>query len=287
LVVVTRGRIDDSETTRSHIRQVSPGSTVTIVTDPANNQAAGTIRLPHLGRSTATLQLGGVNGMGATNSTYTDNQNYAMVTQTNDPTRISTFKTGHNTVPLPNTTALATNSLVSSVTSIPMHGTPGACTCEYLSWGWWATNFRDPNHQNKSYTALGNYVVGSLTPGTSTTPNVQMPQTGTASYAGGMAGVVNNQGSVYAAGGNFSMDYNYGTRRGVTNMTFDNSTYRGNVQGTGTYGTNHAGSFAGTNGTGVMNGSFYGPGGANVGGNFNISGRNPAYQASGIYTGQK
>jgi FecR-like protein len=146
LVIVTRGHMggENSHDHRHSLRptNLSLGTTVSITTDPANNQAQGTIRIPHLNGSTATLQLGGVN------STFTDNQTYAMITA-NDPTRRSSFQTGDHTVRLRDQTVLATNAVASSVIDVPVRGTPGACTCEFLSWGWWATTFRDPQHHDK------------------------------------------------------------------------------------------------------------------------------------------
>jgi len=100
--------------------------------------------------------------------------------------------------------------------------------------------------------------------------------------------VVNNNSAITSGvTGNYSMNYNFGSRVGVTNMTFDNTAYRGTVSGNNPSGTNFSGGFAGARGTGTMNGQFYGPGAANQGGTFTIGTKSTPYQAVGIFGGQR
>jgi hypothetical protein len=161
----------------------------------------------------------------------------------------------------------------------------GSCTCEFLTWGWWSSNSTvktGPFAGDQSRVNLGTYVAGTLTTA------VQMPQTGTATYNGMLAGNVNNNGNSYIAGGNFSLNYNYAARVGVfSNFNFDNSSYAGGVAANNSSGTNFQGGVAGANGAGSVKGSFYGPGAANVGGSFSVGANNSAYKASGIFAGQK
>ena len=252
---------------------------VRISTDPTTSQVLGQLVLRGYDGSLfapaeLTVQLGGGSNKKGPTSAFIDNNTYAMTSH--GP---STLRIGEQTFDV------KSHAVLASANSAPVQlPGMGSCTCEYLTWGWWSTSSKvkdGPLAGTEARVNLGTYVAGTLTTA------IQMPQTGTATYNGLMVGNVNNAGNSYVAGGNFTMNYNYGARFGVTQMTFDNSSYRGTVSGTGTAGTNHVGGFVGANGVGVMKGSFYGPGAANVGGTFGINGTNPAYQASGIYAGQK
>ena len=76
-----------------------PG-TVSITTDATTGQAQGTLVLRDLAGShrpsVATLQLGGTGGLGAANSAFVDDKTYVMVTQNNDPSRLSSWQKGHS-----------------------------------------------------------------------------------------------------------------------------------------------------------------------------------------------
>jgi hypothetical protein len=271
------GLVDTNTGNRMLVSQLGD---VTISTDPATNQAQGKLILRYYDGSVfdptkLTLQLGGGSNKFGPTSAFIDNNTYAMTTHGR-----STMQVGDNTARVKNSTVLA--SANAAPVQLP---NMGSCTCDYLSWGWWSTNAKTkgdgPLSGNNARTNLGTYVAGTLTTA------VQMPTMGQATYSGLMAGNVNNAGNSYVAGGNFSLVYDYQKRvGGITSMTFDNARYSGGIVGTGD-GTSHVGAFAGQNGVGTMKGSFYGPGAANIGGTFGITGTNPAYQASGIYAGQK
>ena len=67
----------------------------------------------------------------------------------NDPSRPSTLQIGGRTYPIIANTALASTSNRS------------ACTCEFLSFGAWASSVPDPRNNGKTYTAFGTYVAGT------------------------------------------------------------------------------------------------------------------------------
>ena len=269
--------------THNNSVQVSPlaGGEVSVTTDPANSQVKGTIVVPLNTSTTAVLELGGVNGKGASNSTFINNQTYAMVTQTNDPSRPSTFHQGEAIYPLPNATALATNSVASAL-NIPFHGQLGACTCEYLTWGWWATAFSDPQPDvHKAYAVIGNFVGG--TPTTS----VQLPQTGSATYKGFMAGTVQNGNNVYGAGGSYQADWSFAQRRGSFNGSFDGRGYSGSIAASSS-GASFSGNFSGGDRSGNLNGAFFSSptdAAKYQAGTFSIGGS--SYNASGVFAGQR
>lgn len=260
-----------------------PGQ-VTITTDAVNNQASGTLVIrdltgSHRYSTTATLQLGGIGGLGAGNSVFIDDKTYAMVTQTNDPTRLSTISRHGVTRPANDATVLA------SAAGLPLQGTPGACACEFLTWGWWASSIPQPGHSYRSYDAVGTYVAGKLTPA------VQMPQTGSATYSGFMAGVASSQGNIYAAAGTYQNAWNFGTRSGVFNGTFDGRSYSGSTQAVvGSGGQTFTGSFSGGNRSGSLDGAFFSsPADAAKyqAGTFSIGSDGSRYKATGVFAGQR
>jgi hypothetical protein len=215
--------------------------------------------------ATATLQLGG-----AGNSTFVDDKNYTM---NNDPSRQSTLRIGDRTYPINPTSELASAS------------SPAACTCEFLSWGVWASSVRDPRHDGKTYTALGTYVAGTLTTA------VQMPQTGSATYNGFMAGFASNNGQINPASGTYQNVWNFQNRAGVFNGSFDGRSYSGMTQATaGSGGTAFNGNFSGGSRSGSLNGAFFASpsdAAAYQAGTFSIGSNRSGYQASGIFAGQR
>jgi len=285
-----RGETAAHSSSAGRVRVLSLDSTVSITTDAVNNQAKGTIVIPDFNgshrhhasaaaatSSTATLQLGRINGMGANNSAFIDDKTYAMLTQTNDPIRRSTLQTGRNTQRLHDTTLLAS----ANAAGVTLPSNPG-CTCEFLSWGWWASNIPDPRHPGHSNDVLGNYVAGKVTTA------VQMPTTGSATYNGFMGGLVRDHGDVRLGAGSYQMNWNFQNRNGMFNGSFDNRPYSGNASANATTPQNFNGTFYGGNRSGQLNGSFFASptdAAAYQGGNFAI--RGPHYQATGIFAGQR
>ena len=252
---------------------------VSVTTNATTNQSQATIIIRGLDGTifspTATLQFGGT----STSSFFTDDKTYGM-TQTDDPSRPSKVK------PLfgeEKTVTLTNGALLSAAanTTIVVQGTPGACSCEFLSWGWWQADINYTSGYRAGQTdiiAAAPYVVG--TPTTA----VQMPQTGSATFNGFMAGSVQNGANAYNAYGSYTSNWSFQSRLGSFNASFDNRTYAGGaVAVPGTSGTSFVGAFAGGNNIGTLAGSFFGPGAQNQAGSFAISG--PQYKAGGIFAG--
>jgi hypothetical protein len=265
IVVITRGGGESENheyhSTRTRILQQG---TVSITTDATANQATGTIVAGVNGSRhqsvTANLQLG---GPGA--STFVDDKTYAM---TNNPSRPSTVQIGSGTpYPVNATSVLASTS------------NAGACTCEFLSFGAWASSVPDPGN-GKTYTALGTYVAG--------TPSVQLPTTGMAIYSGVMAGFASNNGQPTAANGTFQNVWNFGSRTGVFTGNFDRQSYSGTTGPTAPGSTTFAGTFNGGNRSGTLNGAFFSSptdAAAYQAGTFAI--RGSGYRAGGVFAGQR
>jgi hypothetical protein len=263
-----------------------PGE-VSITTDATTGQAKGTITLSDLQGlaypSTTTLQLGGTGGRGAANSAFIDDKTYIMVTQYNDLSRLSAWQEGGRTFQATDTSVVASAGTAPIPFQIPSQGTPGSCVCEFLSWGWWGSKVPDPRDSRITYTAVGAYVVG--TPTTS----VQMPQTGSATYSGFMAGMVNNNGAVYAGSGSYQNAWNFGARTGAFNGTFDGHAYSGTTQGAAGSNT-FTGSFTGGGGPGALKGGFFAsPSDAAKyqAGTFTIGNDQAPYKSSGVFAGQR
>jgi hypothetical protein len=256
---------------------------VSITTNASTNQSQATIIIRGLDGTllspTATLQFGGT----STSSFFIDDKTYGM-TQTDDPSRPSKVKP---LIGQEKTITLTDGALVSAAanngSSVPIvvRGTPGACTCEFLSWGWWQADIHYTSGYRAGQTdivAAAPYVVGTLTTA------IQMPQTGSATFNGFMAGSVQNGANAYNAYGSYNSTWNFASRLGTFNASFDGRTYNGGAAAVpGSGGTNFVGAFAGGGNVGTLAGSFFGPGAQSQAGSFAISGAQ--YKAGGIFAG--
>jgi hypothetical protein len=267
---------------------LSPSTNISISTNAQTNQAMGTIVMRGLDGTlfspTATLQLGGQSGTNGPVSAFIDNSRYAMITQTNDPNRQSTLQPV-----IGRPTTINDNTMLASYQTAPV-ALPGGvqpCTCEYLSWGFWSSNINASN--NTTYNVnLGTYVVGQVT------DRLQMPQTGSATYAGMMVGNVQNGSNAYVGTGTYNMGWNFAARNGNFSATFDGTNYGSPVNSVpnvvaqpGSSGVTFSGAFAGGGRVGALTGSFFGPQAQNQGGQFAIGTNSTTYKASGIFAGQQ
>jgi hypothetical protein len=256
LAVVIDRPGDEGDRHSRHVTVLTQAGTVKITTNSANNQAIGTLNIgvndSH--SSTATLQLSG-------------RANGTSVVMRNDPSRQSTLQIDGHTYDISPHTKLAGVS------------GPGICSCEFLSWGVWASSTRDPLNSGKTLAAFGSYVAG--TPPTA----VQMPTTGTATYNGSMVGFASNNGHISPASGTYNNSWDFAARSGNLDVTFDRRRYSGTAQATTGPG------FTGTFGrTGSLNGSFFASpsdGAAYQAGTFSIGSARSHYQATGIFAGQR
>jgi hypothetical protein len=253
---------------------------VSITTDATNSQAKATIVVHdfnsshHHHSSTATFQLGG-NG-------FADDKTYVIGT---DPSHLSTLRTGDHTRPLNDATLLASAGAV----PVPLPSNPG-CTCEFLSWGSWASIVPDPYDSSRKTQVRGNYVVGQV-------PTVALPTMGIATYSGFMTGIAQKgSNDPYLATGSYQNRWDFQYGRGAFTGSFDNRGYSGTTRGTG--GTTFAGTFNSTGGghhrSGSLNGGFFsaptdtaGHAPAYQAGTFSIGNARSYYQATGIFAGQR
>jgi len=259
---------------------------VSISTNATTGQIKGSIVVRTLDGSTPvtnTVQLGTM----APNSGnfFIDDKHYAMTT-TDDPNRKSTVQVMGQTFTTRNESAL-----VSAGNALPqVPGSPVTCTCEYLTWGWWQTSITYTSGYRAGQTDVVSnapYVAGQVASA------VQLPQTGTATYNGLMAGNVQNGNQTYNAAGSYSMGWSFASRVGSFNASFDGANYRGAaVAQPGTAGVSFSGAMVSTGAgrLGTFNGSFFStPGDAAKyqAGTFAIGQSNSPYKAGGVFAGQR
>jgi hypothetical protein len=238
----------------------------------------GSIVLRQADNSVTTLQLGGT----PATSVFIDGNTYAMVT-TDDKSRPTTVQVNGNTYTIQNS-----SSVVLSSGFLQQSGAFGSCTCEFLTWGQWATAISYPaNYRPNQIDIVSGspYVAGTMP------TQFQMPQTGSATYNGSMMGNVWNNGSMYSATGSYNSTWSFGSRAGSFNASFDGTSYRGSaaaVQGSG--GTTFAGSFSGGGRSGNLSGAFFSSpqdAAKYQAGAFTIGSGSTPYKAAGAFAGQR
>jgi len=269
----------NGESSQTRTPVLGPPTDLSITTDASTPQIAGTdtgtLIIRQFNNSVNTLQLGGTPATGV----FADDKTYVMVT-TDDPARPSTIKVGSQTFTTTDSTALVAN------------GPPGitsACTCDYLTWGLWATAIAygaGPRNNQTDTVTLAPFVAGTLT------PMVQMPQTGSATYSGAMAGVAQaNNGTPYSAIGTYNSTWGFASRTGAFNASFDGTNYTGSAAAVpGSNGATFAGTFAGGNRNGSLSGAFFAAPGDVAkyqAGAFAINGPGQTYKAAGVFAGQR
>jgi hypothetical protein len=115
-----------------------------------------------------------------------------------------------------------------------------------------------------------------------------LPQTGIATYVGGMVGIVNGHSISI---GSYQNAWNFGTNQGTVSATFQGAKFQGSTVGgpKSSFATPTAIQSSNINGRQLeLNGTFFGSGsqpGYQVG-NFKITG-NGNYRAHGIFAGEK
>lgn len=246
-------------------------------TDASTNLVTGSIAIRQADTSVTTLQLGGT----PSTSVFINDKTYFMTT-TDDQSRPTTVQVNNNTYNVQN------SSFVLSSGFLQQSGSFGSCTCEYLTWGQWATVITYPNNYRPNefdIVTLSPYVAGTLT------TSFQMPQTGSATYNGSMMGNVWNNGNTYNATGSYNSTWSFASRTGNFNASFDGTSYAGTaaaVQGSG--GTAFTGTFSGGGNTGNLSGAFFtAPNDVAKyqAGSFAIGANSPTYKAAGVFAGQR
>jgi hypothetical protein len=281
----------DGSTTRAPEVLVSRPTDLTISTNAETGKATGTIVIRGLNGTilspVATLQLGTLQNN--SNNFFDNDAKYAMTTS-NDPHRPSTVRVLFNSAPLPNETTLESAAAnAAGPHPVQVTGIPGACACEYLTWGWWGSIMDYQTGHRAGQTDVittAPYVAGTLATA------VQLPQTGHATYTGFMVGNVQNGADRYNAAGSYSSTWSFASRVGSFGASFDNRTYTGGIVATpGTGGVSFVGGMLGSGGqVGTVSGSFFGaPGDAAKyqAGAFAIGQNSSTYKASGVFAGQR
>ena len=154
--------------------------------------------------------------------------------------------------------------------------------CDFLKWGAWGARVDyDKNGQPVTKDVqLGWWIAGKI-------PSAgDLPQSGSATYAGDAIGNVNNNGKQYVATGDLDMSWNFGRRSGTLTISdFDDRKFTGLMlapPGKVQFG----GALTGQGLVGAASGSFVRNGDNAAGGvmgNFGVTGNR--YQATGIFGG--
>jgi FecR-like protein len=258
-----------------------PGD-LTIKTDAENSTATAKIIIRGMDGSysspNATLSLGtGSHGV----SFFQDDQNYITATVDGH----AKIRAGETTIRARDTSVLLTASQVPGGSYV---GT-GCTTCSFLTFGEWETVItpegRHGHHHGHNASAVvtqAPWVAGTLA--------TQLPNTQSASFAGGMWGQAQNAGgSIRNVTGSFGLNYSWGAGSGAWNANFDNRAYSGTVTGAGaSFG---ASAIPGTGSAAMgVSGSFMtgpGAGGSVVGVAGQFSAGATGYKASGVFGGGK
>jgi trimeric autotransporter adhesin len=160
--------------------------------------------------------------------------------------------------------------------------------CEFMTWGWWGRNTAGEVDYRVH---LGNWITG-IRP-----ESIDMPISGSASYAGNAVGTVVNGGNQYIATGQMDAVMDFGNRTGTVSITnFDGRDFATSVS------FNNAGApqaaFSGSSSGGIsmtVSGAFaVGPGGIDmppdpvkgIMGNF-AANDNAGWSSTGIFAGSK
>jgi hypothetical protein len=123
---------------------------------------------------------------------------------------------------------------------------------------------------------MGNWVVGDLT------KSIEMPVSGTATYAGNAVGTVLNNGDQYITTGKMNATMDFGARTGnVAISNFDGRNFDANVTFPGS-------AFSGTNGATSIAGSFANDGADKAKGILgSFSSQDGSWSTSGIFAGSR
>jgi hypothetical protein len=160
--------------------------------------------------------------------------------------------------------------------------------CEFMTWGWWG---RNTSGEVGYRVHLGNWITG-VRP-----DSIDMPTTGSASYAGNAVGTVVSGGNQYIAAGQMDANMDFSSRTGTVSITnFDGRNFGTSVS------FNNAGApqaaFSGSSNSGIsvtVSGAFaLGPGGIDmppdpvkgIMGNF-VANDNAGWSSTGIFAGSR
>lgn len=160
--------------------------------------------------------------------------------------------------------------------------------CDFMTWGWWGRNsVGEVNYK----VHLGNWIIG-VRPET-----MDIPTSGSASYAGNAVGTVVSGGNQYIATGQMASTMNFGSRTGTVSVTgFDGRDFSTNVSfdNAGAPKATFTGSSSGSIDMSVSGAFAQGPGGVDmppdpvkgIMGNFTAN-DNAGWSSTGIFAGSR
>jgi len=261
---------------------------VSIQTNATNNRVAATFSGgDRFGNTTLSMQFGGFTGTSRSRSTFVDDTRYAALENPDTPSQVNGINIQLNGDPTQAShIAMVTSGTVPSNSLLPN----GLCSaCQFLQWGYWTGELNSPN-------AAGSAVIRQDTAHINTwvagIPTVNLPTSGSGTFTGNALGSVSNNGANYLAAGGFTNTYNFGTQTGTVAISnFDSRNFSGPVIAAAFAGrtSSYAGNLSGSGVTGAVQGTFFGPGAAETGGNFAVQSLPgvPTYLASGIFAGKR
>ena len=261
------------------------GPNLSITTSPSTNRVSATITQQNWAPSvSATFNLGSTTGTDAATSAFINDNTYGATTAaTGTPT---TFTGNTTAAGSSSTTLVSGNTNPAALTSLYTAAGVTACTCSFLTWGWWSGGVNYTSGYNAGGTDsvnLAPYVAGTLTDATTLT-NMHNGNV-TATYNGDMVGNVRTSSGAYIAVGSYQNTFNFGSNTGTISANFDGTPYSGTNSVSGNTIT---GNISGTNRTGTLNGAFFGAGAAGQAGTFGITNTTgPAYNAAGTFKAQR
>jgi hypothetical protein len=233
------------------------------------------------------VQFGGFTGTSQSRSTFVDDTRYAALENPDTPSQVNGVNIQLNGDPTQAShIAMVTSGMVSNNLLPP----GGLCSsCQFLQWGYWTGTLDTPNAAG---TAVIRQDAAHINTWVAGIPTVALPTTGIGIYTGNALGSVVNNGASYLAAGGFANTYNFGTQTGTVAISnFDGRNFSGPVSAAAFAGrpSSYAGNLSGSGLTGAVQGTFFGPGAPETGGNFAVRSPPgvPAYLASGIFAGKR
>jgi len=156
---------------------------------------------------------------------------------------------------------------------------------DYLAWGVWSTE--QAGRPGTVVMDGSHWIAGTMT------QTVDMPTTGTASYAGQVHGMAHEGGALHALNGTSALNANFGTGNitGQLNVQYANTgkAYAtSHLGGVSISGNKFSGALAGANNSGHIEGAFFGKNAAEVGGQWAFGKTDGSGSlASGVFTGKQ
>jgi len=174
---------------------------------------------------------------------------------------------------------------IKDIDAVPSYvATAGDDGYDYLAWGAWSAE--QTGRPNAKVMEGSHWIAGTMT------QTVDMPMSGTASYVGQVHGTAYEGNALHALNGTSKLtaDFGAGSIGGQLDVHYANrgTAYAiSHLTGVSISGNQFGGALAGADNSGNIQGAFFGPNAAEVGGNWAINKNGGASQATGVFTGKK